>query len=116
MEGWNILCDPVSAIAVLPASGSSQTTPPPLHRQELVSHRQKNRPDLTLISHNHYDHLIWRPSRHFQHHAAFCVPLGLREWFHKHIIATTTISLMLLLLLWLSSNKKQSWSRMNKIA
>lgn len=49
--------------------------------------------DLVLISHNHYDHLDYQSVRDFAtfSSAAFVVPLGLREWFRKHVSNTITI-------------------------
>jgi N-acyl-phosphatidylethanolamine-hydrolysing phospholipase D len=86
LHGWNILCDPVLSDRCSPSQwfGPKRYQPAPCSIGELASQIDL---DLILISHNHYDHLDYANVQELASNtnAAFCVPLGLREWFHKHV-------------------------------
>ena len=87
MGGWNILSDPVLSDRCSPSQwfGPKRFRPPPCHIQELVHHISI---DAVLISHNHYDHLDYHTCTAIarqQPQARWFVPLGLQEWFLRHV-------------------------------
>jgi N-acyl-phosphatidylethanolamine-hydrolysing phospholipase D len=90
LHGWNILCDPVLSDRSSPVQwfGPKRYQPAPCTIAELASQIDL---DLILISHNHYDHLDYASVKELASstNAAFCVPLGLREWFHKHVVSSS---------------------------
>jgi N-acyl-phosphatidylethanolamine-hydrolysing phospholipase D len=86
MNGCNIVTDPVFSQRCSPSQlfGPKRYRPAPCSIQELCS---KIDVDFCLISHNHYDHLDYATVRDLWECSTskFIVPLGLREWFYKHV-------------------------------
>lgn len=90
-NGWNILADPIFSdrCSAVQFAGPKRYRPPPCGLDELV---EKVSIDLVLISHNHYDHLDFNTVQFLAQNtdAAFVVPLGLRQWFQRHVSKSIT--------------------------
>jgi N-acyl-phosphatidylethanolamine-hydrolysing phospholipase D len=87
MSGCNMLADPVFSRRCSPYQwfGPIRYRPPPCSVADLCDNLNV---DAVLISHNHYDHLDCNTVREIVRRSpdtAFVVPLGLREWFQKHV-------------------------------
>jgi N-acyl-phosphatidylethanolamine-hydrolysing phospholipase D len=86
VNGWNILADPVFSQRCSPMqiAGPKRYQPPPCSLVEMV---EKLSIDTVLITHNHYDHLDYTTVQYLADNtnASFVLPLGLREWFHRHV-------------------------------
>lgn len=93
MNGCNLLCDPVFSQRCSPSQwfGPQRYRPLPCSIQELLD---KVDIDLVLISHNHYDHLDCGSVQDFcklSSSTPFVVPLGLKDWFQRHVSQTMTL-------------------------
>jgi N-acyl-phosphatidylethanolamine-hydrolysing phospholipase D len=75
----SILLDPVFSeyCAPFPVRRLKRRAPPGLSWESVA------RPDLVLITHNHYDHLDLPTIRRLPAETQFIVPRGLADWFHK---------------------------------
>lgn len=87
VNGCTILTDPVFSQRCAPTqwSGPKRVRQPPCSIADLF---RKLLVDVVLISHNHYDHLDYHTVREIHQVSpatAFCVPLGIQEWFHKNV-------------------------------
>jgi N-acyl-phosphatidylethanolamine-hydrolysing phospholipase D len=80
IDGKRILCDPICSYRCSPLSflGPARYTPSPLTATEL---RERVRPDIVVISHNHYDHLDVATMRALGPDITYMVPLGNKDWF-----------------------------------
>lgn len=92
MGGWCILTDPVfsSRCAPFQFMGPKRFRSPACSIREL--YQEEVFVDVVLVSHNHYDHLDYASVKELaafaletSHGIQFIVPLGLKDWFHKHI-------------------------------
>lgn len=89
--GCNILTDPVFSQRCSPSQwfGPKRYRPPPCRIDELVDNLKVH---AVVISHNHYDHLDLATVQYLHPHVSdWVVPLGLHDWFTKHICKGLTI-------------------------
>ncbi|KAJ2388106.1 hypothetical protein H4S02_003034 [Coemansia sp. RSA 2611] len=78
MDGLNILTDPIfKRRTVFSWLGPERLRPVPCTLDELP------RPDIVLVSHNHFDHLDSDVVRALGNSVTWFVPLGLRDWFAR---------------------------------
>jgi N-acyl-phosphatidylethanolamine-hydrolysing phospholipase D len=85
LDGLNILTDPIFSERASPLSfiGPKRKTPLPFEKESLPPI------DLVVISHNHYDHMDYPTLKYLAEqnpNTLFMVPIGLKDWFHKHDI------------------------------
>lgn len=80
VAGQSILLDPVFSDFCAPVRlpRLKRRVPPGLPFESVA------RPDLVLITHNHYDHLDLPTIRRLPSETEFIVPQGLAHWFGKH--------------------------------
>ncbi|KAJ2156863.1 hypothetical protein GGF46_004904 [Coemansia sp. RSA 552] len=78
MDGLNILTDPIfKRRTVFSWLGPERLRPVPCQMEDLP------RPDIVLVSHNHFDHLDSEVVRQLGNSVTWYVPLGLRDWFAR---------------------------------
>ncbi|KAJ1725924.1 hypothetical protein LPJ61_005544, partial [Coemansia biformis] len=78
IEGLNILTDPIfKRRTVFSWLGPERLRPVPCQLDELP------RPDIVLVSHNHFDHLDAQVVSDLGNSVTWYVPLGLRDWFAR---------------------------------
>jgi N-acyl-phosphatidylethanolamine-hydrolysing phospholipase D len=79
MAGKAILIDPVFSdyCAPIPARRLKRRVAPGVAFESVA------RPDLVLITHNHYDHLDWPTIQRLPRETHYVVPQGLARWFVK---------------------------------
>lgn len=92
MAGCNIVTDPVFSERCSPSQwfGPKRYRKAPCSVADLCHHIPIH---AVLISHNHYDHLDHQSVLDFQKHsnAKFVVPLGLADWFRRHVNKTMAL-------------------------
>jgi len=90
LTSWNILTDPVFSkhCSPMPDSMGPERYRPPAFASPSELKHQGITIDVVMISHNHYDHLDY-PSvvslAECYPRCIFVVPLGLKDWFSKHV-------------------------------
>ncbi|KAJ2398965.1 hypothetical protein GGI23_002930 [Coemansia sp. RSA 2559] len=78
MEGLNVLTDPIfKRRTVFSWLGPERLRPAPCRLSDLP------RPDIVLVSHNHFDHLDVDVVKALGNSVTWYVPLGLRRWFAR---------------------------------
>eukprot|EP01111_Echinosteliopsis_oligospora_P013446 TRINITY_DN4828_c0_g1_i1.p1 TRINITY_DN4828_c0_g1~~TRINITY_DN4828_c0_g1_i1.p1 ORF type:complete len:350 (-),score=78.01 TRINITY_DN4828_c0_g1_i1:27-1076(-) len=77
MEGVNIMTDPVFSDRCSPV----QFAGPRRYRKTPCKIQELPKPDIVLISHNHYDHLDLQSVKDIGDGPIWIVPAGLKSWF-----------------------------------
>ncbi len=77
LDGVNVLCDPIWSDRCSPVqwAGPKRYRPPPYPVSALP------KPDVVVISHNHYDHLDVATVRELGDEPTWLVPMGVKAWF-----------------------------------